>query len=159
MMHGILERFAHLHFQSILHLTSEAMVAPPSVPLAFRHNFKTIDPDHEAADYKMSKKEAKQVTNIHGLITALLAGVCRPNVITDKACFDTSVQQLCKQLMTKNMVTLEFIFRDVRCQPTHKPTKNAWQPKLFKKDWVDTLVQWVRNLCYYSELSLIISFY
>ena len=158
-MHGILERFAHLHFRSVLRLTSEAAAAPPSVPLAFRHNFKTIDPDREAADYKMSKKEAKQVTNIHGLITAPLAGVCRPNVITDKARFDASVQQLRKRLMTKNTVTLEFICRDVGCQLTHKPTKNAWQPKLFKKDWVDALVQWVRNLCYYSELSLMISFY
>ena len=149
-MHGILEHFAHLHFQSILRLTSEAAAAPPSVPLAFRHNFKTIDSDHKAADYKMSKKEAKQVTNIHGLITAPLAGVCRPNIITDKAHFDASVQQLCKWLMTKNTVTLEFICRDVRCQPTHKLTKNAWQPKLFKKDWVDALVQWVRNICFLS---------
>lgn len=141
-MHCILEGFAHRHFRYVLCLTAESAAAPPPVPVAFTHDFKTIDPDQA----EMSSKEAKQVTGIHNLVTAPVAGVSKSNEVIDQDKFNTSIKQLRKRLMGKNMNAIKFVCDDVGCQPASKQTMNTRQPRFFKKDWVDALVRWVSNL-------------
>lgn len=132
-MHALFETLFPVHFRRILRLTSADAATPePPIP-AFSHNFLTID-ENDALPEGMSAKEVKQVGAIHKLLTESLKGE------SDEPDF----APLHKRLMDKNTEAIKFVCIDLNIQPT--PTFGA-STRIYKKDWVSSLVKWVSFVC------------
>jgi hypothetical protein len=144
-MHCILEGHAQHHFQVVLRLTSLSAITPLPPQKAFLHKFQNIDPDDDPFPNAMTLKEVKQVTAIHVLLTACFEGVGNDGEVIDRDSFQNSLDLLSQRLLSKNMKPLQFVCGDLKCQPEpkthpHSPERHI---RLYKKDWVEALVQWV----------------
>jgi len=144
-MHCMLEGHAHHHFRFVLGLTSSSAANEPLPPKAFSHNFTTIDHDGQFPN-DMALKEVKQVNTIHELLTASLEGVSGDGCILDQESFAASLLLLSKRLLSKNMKALQFVCEDLECRPVPPVLQNPLEgrhSRLYKKDWVAALIEWV----------------
>jgi hypothetical protein len=150
-MHCILEGHAHHHFRVVLGLTSISAATLPPLEIAFSYKFKNIDIDDKPFPDDMNEKEIKQVSAIHVLLTAPLDGVNDSGAIVNQDDFQQSLNQLSKRLSSKNKKPLQFVCRDLECQPDPKPNPYhqslAGSTRFNKTDWVETLVKWVGLTC------------
>jgi hypothetical protein len=143
-MHCMLEGHAEHHFRTVLGLTSLSAASELIPENAFSHNFTHID--HNESPNGMTLKEVKQVDAIHALLIASLDGIGNDDQVTDQESFNSSLASLSKRLSSKNIKPLQFVCDDLGCHPI--PPVVANRPdirhrRLFKKDWVGALVQWV----------------
>ena len=82
---------------------------------------------------------------IHNLLTTALAGIDENGQI-DQEAFQNSVEELSKRLLGKNTKPLVFVSHDLKLQPQGSVKERCLPGKpvrLYKKDWVDALVEWV----------------
>ena len=145
-MHNALEGNVQDHFHQILALTKESAKSKPVPPPAFKYKFAKIDIKDSFFPDDMMEKEAKQVRQIHLLLTAPLAGVDDTGAIVDKALFDNSITKLKHHLNGKNTKVLKFVCDDLKLvlfKPQVQLMSPMSNPKNFKKDWIQCLVDWV----------------
>lgn len=144
-MHCLLGGLAETHFRHTLVLTSaSANSGTPNQP-AFSYKFCQVDLKENPLPDEMSLKEGKQVAAIHTLLTTALAGIDENGQI-DQETFQNSVQELSKRLLSKNTKPLVFVSHDLKLQPQGSVKERCLPGKpvrLYKKDWVDALVEWV----------------
>jgi len=144
-MHCILEGHAHNHFRTVLQLTSLSAATPSPPEIAFSHKFTKVNPEDKSFPDGMSVKEVKQIAAIHLLLTAALEGTDSHGVVVDQEAFDQSMNDLSKRLTNKNTKPLQFVCRDLQCQPAPRPEIRSPQAhtRFFKRDWVEALHHWV----------------
>jgi len=144
-MHCILEGHTQHHFQVVLCLTSLSATTPLPPQKAFLRKFKKIEPNDDPFPDAMTLKEVNQVTAIHVLLATCFEGVGDDGKVIDQDSFQNSLDLLSKQLLSKNMKPLQFVCSDLKCQPEPKthPHSLVRHIPLYKKDWVEALVQWV----------------
>lgn len=151
-MHNTLEGNAQDHFRQILALTKESAESKPEPPPAFDYKFAKIDSKEPPFPDDMTEKEAKQVGQIHLLLTAPLAGVDDTGVIVDHALLDNSITLLDHRLAGKNMKALVFVCSDLKLVPSKPDLRSGTlvsNPRYYKKDWIQCLVEWV---CIFFDL-------
>ena len=112
----------------------------------FTYKFTKIDIEESPLPDDMTLREAKQVEQIHSLLTALFNGVDDTGAIVDQTLFDDSITPLCCHLSGKNTKPLKFICGNIKLVP-HKPNIQLAtllsNTKYFKKDWIECLIEWV----------------
>ena len=144
-MHCLLGGLAEAHFHHTLVLTSaSANSGTPDQP-AFSYKFCQVDLKENPLPDEMTLKEGKQVAAIHTLLTTALAGIDENGQI-DQETFQNSVKELSKRLLAKNTKPLVFVSHDLKLQPQGSVKERCLPGKpvrLYKKDWVDALVEWV----------------
>ena len=117
-MHNGLEGNAEDHFCHILFLMKESAESRP-VPLpVFDHKFTKIKVDDPPFPDSMCEKEAKQIGDIHTLLTAPLAGIDSAGTAVDHAVFDNNITLLQSHLNNKNTKVLKFICNDLKLLPS-----------------------------------------
>ena len=145
-MHNALEGNAQNHFRQILALTKESAQSKPAPTPVFTYKFAKVDIEESPLPDNLTLKEAKQVKQIHSLLTAPFDGVDDTGAIVDQTLFDDSVTRLHHHLSGKNTKLLKFIYGDIKLLP-HKPNIQLAIPlsniKYFKNDWIECLMEWV----------------
>ena len=81
----------------------------PVPPPAFEYIFMKFDIKDPPFPSDMTEKEAKQVRQIHLLLTTPLAEVDDTGAIVDQALFDNSITKLSHCLNDKNTKALKFV--------------------------------------------------
>ena len=119
-MHNALEGNAQDHFHQILALTKESAQSKPASTSAFTYKFTKVNIEESPLPDNLTLKEAKQVKQIHLLLTAPFDGVDDTSAIVDQTLFDDSVTRLHHHLSGKNTKLLKFVCGDIKLLP-HKP--------------------------------------
>ena len=119
-MHHTLEGNVQDHFHQILALTKESAQSKPTPTPVFTYKFAIYIEESPLPD-DMTLREAKQVEQIHLLLTAPFKGVDDTVAIVDQMLFDDSITQLLHHLSGKNTKPLKFICGNIKLVP-HNPT-------------------------------------
>ena len=113
----MLEGNAQDHFRQILALTKESAGSKPEPLPAFIYKFVKIILENSPFPDNMTKKEVKQVEQIHLLLMAPLAGEDDAGVIVNQVLLDDSITLLSHCLGGKNMKALKFVCNDLKLLP------------------------------------------
>ncbi|TFK45236.1 hypothetical protein OE88DRAFT_1640188 [Heliocybe sulcata] len=103
-MHCILEGLIAYHCREVLQLTKAEAARLDPAPAAYAYEFRVYDPTNNP--HPLSETEAKQVTQIHALLTA-----SQPDLS------NRTIKSLATKLEGKNRPALAFVCRDLGCLP------------------------------------------